>query len=138
MAILVVWDDSDGLYDHVLPPLVNGSNTEADALKGAGTCGGVRLGTYQARCGYGPRLPLLAISPYAKGNFVDHTLTDQSSVLRFIEENWGLPRIGNASFDEVAGSIENMFDFSHQGRSRRMFLDPATGQRVDDGEPDRD
>jgi len=138
MAILVVWDDSDGLYDHVLPPLVNGSTTEADSLKGAATCGSVTLGTYQARCGYGPRLPLLAISPYAKSNFVDHTVTDQTSVLRFIEENWGLPRIGDASFDEVAGSIDNMFDFSHHGRSRRMFLDPATGQRIDDGEPDYD
>ena len=42
----------------------------------------------QGRCGYGPRLPLLVISPYAKANFVDHTMTDQSSILRFIEDNW--------------------------------------------------
>ncbi len=48
-------------------------------------------GAYQDRCGYGPRLPFLVISPYAKQNNVDHTLTDQTSVLRFIEDNWGLP-----------------------------------------------
>jgi phospholipase C len=138
MAILIVWDDSDGLYDHVLPPLANGSNTAADGLTGPGSCGSVRLGTYQGRCGYGPRLPLLAISPYAKSNFVDHALTDQSSVIRFIEDNWRLQRIGDASFDAIAGSIENMFDFSHNGRSRRMFLDPLTGQRIDDAGSDND
>ena len=42
----------------------------------------------QGRCGYGPRLPLLVISPYARQNYVDHSLTDQSSILRFIEDNW--------------------------------------------------
>src|SRR3977135_916387 len=40
------------------------------------------------RCGYGPRLPLLVVSRFAKRNYVDHTLTDQTSVLRFIEDNW--------------------------------------------------
>ena len=40
------------------------------------------------RCGYGTRMPLLVVSPFAKRNFVDHTLTDQTSVLRFIEDNW--------------------------------------------------
>jgi len=40
------------------------------------------------RCGYGPRLPLLVISPWAKHNFVDHRVTDQSSIIRFIEDNW--------------------------------------------------
>jgi phospholipase C len=44
----------------------------------------------QGRCGYGPRLPLLVISPFARKNHVDRGLTDQSSILRFIEDNWGL------------------------------------------------
>lgn len=135
MAILVVWDDSDGLYDHVLPPLVSSSATSADALTGQGQCGDAnapKLGPYQARCGYGPRLPLLVISPFAKNNFVDHTLTDQTSVIRFIEDNWNLGRIGDYSFDQIAGSIENMFDFSHNGKPRHLFLDPLTGQRLDD------
>jgi phospholipase C len=135
MAILIVWDDSDGLYDHVLPPLVNASNTAQDALTGPGACGQSAPGAFQGRCGYGPRLPLLLVSPFAKRNFVDHTLTDQASVLRFIEDNWGLPRIGNQSFDERAGSLMNMFDFSHHEGRRRLFLDPATGQPTDE---DRD
>jgi phospholipase C len=58
---------------------------------------------------------MLVISPYAKVNFVDHSVTDQSSILRFIEDNWGLGRIGNQSFDVKAGPISNMFDFSNGG-----------------------
>jgi phospholipase C len=132
MAILIVYDDSDGLYDHVQPPLANASNTTADALTAPGACGSSDPAVaYQGRCGYGPRLPLVLISPYARNNFVDHTLTDQSSVIRFIEDNWGLPRIGDQSFDERAGTIENMFDFSRNGRSRHLFLDPDTGQRLE-------
>ncbi|HEY6582659.1 MAG TPA: alkaline phosphatase family protein, partial [Rubrobacter sp.] len=80
------------------------------------------------RCGYGPRLPLQVISPYVKQNFVDHSITDQTSVLRFIEDNWGLGRIGDQSFDAKAGSLKNLFDFSHGRNAHRLFLDPRTGK----------
>ena len=55
-------------------------------------------------------------------------LTDQSSILRFIEGNWGLGRIGNQSLDAKAGSLMNMFNFtiaSHH--ADKLFLDPSTG-----------
>jgi phospholipase C len=69
------------------------------------------------------------ISPFAKQNFVDHTLTDQSSVLRFIEDNWGTGRIGGGSFDEIAGPLTNLFDFDHHDlEERRLILDPGTGE----------
>src|SRR5262249_35366793 len=102
-AIVIAYDDSDGWYDHVMGPIVSQSNDAADALTGAGSCGTAKPGVYEDRCGYGPRLPLLVISPFAKRNVVDNTLTDQSSVLRFIEDNWQLGRIGNQSFDAIAG-----------------------------------
>ena len=89
--------------------IVNGSASKADALNGPGQCAdgstalpGVNPATThaQGRCGYGPRLPLLVISPWAKPNFVDHTVTDQSSILRFIEDIFlGGQRIGAGSFD---------------------------------------
>ncbi len=80
-----------------------------------------------ARCGYGPRLPLLVISPYAKQNYVSHALTDQTSILRFIEDNWLRgERISEISFDSIAGSLADMFDFSRPVM-RRLLLDPATG-----------
>jgi phospholipase C len=130
-AVVLAYDDSDGWYDHVMhAPLANGSNDpETDALYGQGNAGTPKLGSYLNRAGYGPRLPLLVVSPYAKTNFVDHTLTDQSSILRFIEDNWKLGRIGDHSFDAAAGSIENMFDFKHPS-AKKLFLDPITGQPV--------
>jgi phospholipase C len=131
-AVVISYDDSDGWYDHVMAPIINGSNDSAyDRLNGT-TCGGATsLGTYEDRCGYGPRLPLMVISPWAKTNFVDNTLTDQSSILRFIEDNWKTGQIGDSSFDAVAGSLLNMFDFKHGLRDINMRLDPSTGEIVD-------
>ncbi len=85
-AIFVFWDEGGGFWDHVPPPQVTNQ-------------------------GYGFRVPFLVISPFAKKNYVDHTLTDQTSVLKFIEDNWlGGQRIQpNGSFDTIAGTIQNMF-----------------------------
>jgi phospholipase C len=128
-AVLVAYDDSDGWYDHVMGPIVSqSSDPTGDALTDPGKCGTAPAGAYQDRCGYGPRQPLLAISPWAKSNFVDHSVTDQSSILRFAEDNWGLGRIGNQSLDAKAGSLANLFDFSERGDGRRVILDPSTGQ----------
>ena len=129
MAIVITYDDSDGWYDHVMPPIVNPSSDSAnDTLAGSGMCGTSAAGSYQDRCGYGPRLPFLVISPYAKQNYVDHGLTDQTSVLRFIEDNWGLPRIGDQSFDAVAGSILRHFNFTAPPNLKPVMLNPTTGE----------
>jgi len=132
-AVFIAYDDSDGWYDHV-SHVVNGSTSTQDALNGPNTCGrgtpldGLTGVPVQGRCGYGPRLPLLVVSPYAKANYVDHTLTDQTSVLRFIEDNWlNGARVGQGSFDVMAGAINNMFDFGSPQNSR-LFLDAVTGQ----------
>ncbi len=138
-AVMITWDDSDGWYDHQIGPIFNSSAIlqssdakDSDQLNGPGKCGnGAPLNGIQGRCGYGPRIPLLVISPYAKQNFVDHTLTDQSSIIHFVEDNWGLGRIGNGSFDAVSGSIENMFDFSGRqdvSGDDVLFLNPMTGE----------
>jgi phospholipase C len=136
-AVILLYDDSDGWYDHQMSPIVNQSQDPAnDKLRG--TDCGLRadpqhtLGGYQDRCGYGPRQPLLVISPYAKSNFVDHSITDQTSVLRFIEDNWQLGRIGNFSFDTKAGSIRNMLTFAPHGPvggPNKLFLNPETGEK---------
>ena len=86
------------------------------------------MGGYQGRFGDGPRLPLLVISPFAKQNFVDHGVSDQSSVLRFIEDNWNLGQIGDSSFDALAGSLVNLFDFGSAHRAGPLILDPHTGE----------
>jgi phospholipase C len=134
-AIVIAYDDSDGWYDHQMSPIVNQSATSADALTAPGQCGssantaldGVTAGRVQGRCGYGPRLPLLVISPYAKSNYVDHTVTDQSSITRFIEDNWlGGQRIAG-SFDALAGTLNGMFNFGSPSNSGQYLLDPGTG-----------
>jgi phospholipase C len=128
-AVIIAYDDSDGWYDHVMPPIISQSNDpKNDALLGKdGLCGQAPAGAYQDRCGYGPRLPFLVISPYAKVNYVDHQIIDQTSIIRFIEDNWGLKRIGDQSFDVKAGSIMNMFNLTSGHYTNKLFLDPLTG-----------
>jgi phospholipase C len=135
-AVVIAYDDSDGWYDHQMGPIVTQSQTPLDALTGSGECGSSlskvpmsEEGTpEQARCGLGPRLPLLVVSPYAKPNFVDHSLTTQTSVVRFIEENWlGGERVGGGSEDAHTGTLDGMFNF-HQPQSQPLFLDPESGE----------
>ncbi|MDQ8043498.1 MAG: alkaline phosphatase family protein, partial [Patulibacter sp.] len=132
-AIIVAWDDSDGWYDHQAPTITRTSSTPEDTLTGAGQCGklpGQATDPVRAtddRCGFGPRLPFLVISPYAKQNYVDHTETDQTSILRFIEDNWSLGRIGGGSADVEAKPIDGMFDFAGAKRAPALTLDASTG-----------
>jgi phospholipase C len=127
-AIIVAYDDSDGWYDHVMPPILKGSAVaEVDALNGPGKCGNAASTAYPARCGYGARLPLLVISPYSQVNFVDHALTDLTSILRFVEDNWSLGRLGDQSFDELAGPLDAMFDFEHP-TAHAIKVDAKTGE----------
>jgi phospholipase C len=144
-AIVIVWDDSDGWYDHVIPQVLTPSATNLDFLFGPGNCGTPKPGADAARCGLGPRQPLLVISPFAKPNFVDHTLTHQASVLRFIEDNWKLgfidgpvaPPAGTGSVDRSANSLDNMFDFKREPNTRPLILDAVTGTIVS-GDGDND
>jgi phospholipase C len=139
-AVVIMYDDSDGWYDHQIGPIVNQSTGPADALTGPGACGsgalalpGVNPANTHAlgRCGHGPRQPLLVISPWARENFVDHTVTDQTSILRFIEDNWlGGQRIGQGSFDALASPINQMFDFTEMRQDSTLILNPRTGQPV--------
>ena len=154
-AIFITYDDSDGWYDHVYPPIanasaLNGLPASSDQLTGPGQCGVPLAGAVMGRCGYGPRMPFLVISPNARRNYVDHTVTDQTSVLRFIEDNFNLGRIDQASpksvaeggsFDQIAGSLGSLFEFDRDDDGRRgdrddrddrrlLILDPDTGQPV--------
>jgi phospholipase C len=88
-AIFITWDDYGGFYDHVPPPQVD-------------------------PFGFGIRVPLLVISPYAKAGYVDHTLGEFSSVLRFIEDNWGLSQLTYR--DRDARNLSQAFDFSQEPR----------------------
>jgi len=88
-AIFMTWDDYGGFYDHVPPPQVDDF-------------------------GFGIRVPLLVISPYAKQGFVAHELGEFSSVLRFVEDNWGLTQLTHR--DREATPLISAFDFTQQPR----------------------
>jgi phospholipase C len=136
-AVVIAYDDSDGWYDHQMPPIVNQSSSAADALTGTGACGNGQnalagpggITHAQGRCGYGPRLPLLVISPWSKPNYVDHTVTDLTSIIRFVEDNWlNGQRIGSGSFDVIANSIEGMLNFTKVSVKSNYILNPTTGE----------
>lgn len=128
-AVFITWDDSDGWYDHQMPPIINHSQDPAhDALVGGNSCGtSTPLGGFPDRCGYGPRIPLLIVSPFAKPNFVLHSINDASSIIKFIEDNWSLGRVGDGSFDAVAGSLSDAFDFEHP-HNQPLLLDAISGE----------
>ena len=151
MAIIITYDDSDGWYDHVLSQIVNQSNDKVEDSM----CNGNNIAAtaFNDRCGYGQRLPFLVISPYAKRNYVDHALIDTTSILRFIEDNWQLGRIdsldnpdgtangnplpGQGSFDQIAGSINGLFDFDddlgfdEHRDIRPLILNDTTGENAE-------
>ncbi|MEO7015896.1 MAG: alkaline phosphatase family protein [Leifsonia sp.] len=141
-AVMIAYDDSDGWYDHQIGPVITQSQTSLDALTGTGNCGSnsAQVPTTstrspeQARCGVGPRLPLLVISPYSRKNFIDNTFTSQTSIVTFIEDNWlSGQRIGNGNADATSGTLNAMFNFTHPA-VQRLFLNPATGQPTSDSE----
>jgi phospholipase C len=148
-AIIIAYDDSDGWYDH-LTDFVNGSATSFDSLNGAGVCISTTAAAaalagpnsnglpVQGRCGHGPRLPLLVISPWAQKNYVDNTLTDQASVVRFIEDTFlASKRLGGGSFDATAGTLNNMFNFTNDvaPNPNNVQLNPMTGAVVSSTAP---
>lgn len=137
-AIIVAYDDSDGWYDHQPSPILNSSfDATYDQLDGAGQCKGPTApappvaGGYSLRCGFGPRLPFLVISPFAQVNKVSHTVRDQTTILRFIEDNWETGQIGDSSFDAIPSpkpTLTSLFDFTPgAARAGKLVLDPATG-----------
>jgi phospholipase C len=97
-AVFVTWDDFGGFYDHVPPP-------QADNF------------------GFGPRVPLLVVSPYARPGFISHTVYEFSSLLKFVETRWNLRALTDR--DDQANDLLDSFDFGQPP------LDPLIlGQRT--------
>jgi phospholipase C len=132
-AIIITYDDSDGWYDHAIPPVINGSDdTTVGDTKVCSTVP-ITVGTAEDRCGFGDRLPFLVISPYTRDNFVSSTLLDTASVVRFIEDNWLHGQRIAGSFDAVSGSIDGrggLLDFHVQPHFTPVILNPTTGAVV--------
>jgi phospholipase C len=96
-AIFLTWDDYGGWYDHVPPPQVD-------------------------QHGFGFRVPLLIISPYARQGYVDHTVASHDSILRFIETTFDLPTLTNR--DATAYNLLGSFDFTKGQRPPLVLPGP--------------
>jgi phospholipase C len=131
-AIVITYDDSDGWYDHVVPKIVNGSD---DPSLDAAICtkAPVTIGTSNGRCGYGQRLPMVVISPWTRENYVSNDLTDTTSVVKFIEDNWLRGERIPGSYDATSGSLDapgGLLDFHTWPHLNKVILNPATGAVV--------
>jgi phospholipase C len=110
-VVFLTWDDFGGFYDHVAPPVVD-------------------------NFGFGPRVPMLIISPWVKRGYITHTTLEFSSVLKFIEERFDLDPLTER--DEDANDLIDSFDFERSpldplilstrpcpGAKAEILLDPA-------------
>jgi len=134
-AIIITYDDSDGWYDSAVPPIINGSN---DSATDTAFCEdvAVTVGTNNDRCGFGQRLPLIVISPYTRENYVSDNLTDTTSVVKFIEDNWLHGERIPGSYDAVSGSLDGrggLLDFNTFPHFQPVILNPTTGAVVSGG-----
>jgi phospholipase C len=98
-AVFLTWDDFGGFYDHEPPNQID-------------------------KFGLGFRVPFLAISPYAKKGFIDHTRAEFSSVLKFIENNWDLPSLTDR--DKNSPDMTQLFDFTQPPRAFPALKQRAT------------
>jgi uncharacterized repeat protein (TIGR03803 family) len=96
-AIFVTWDDWGGWYDHVAPP---------------------RYNSYELSF----RVPLIVISPYAKSRYVSHRQHEFGSILKYVEETFGLPSLHTT--DERADDLSDCFDYSQAPRTFKTIPAP--------------
>jgi phospholipase C len=134
-AIVITYDDSDGWYDHAAPKLLNGSDNSAiDTAMCEQTA--VTVGAGSGRCGYSQRLPMVVISPYTRDNYVSGNLTNTTSVVKFIENNWLHGQRIPGAFDATSGSLDapgGLLDFRVRPHFQPLILSPTTGAVVSGG-----
>jgi len=111
-VVFVTWDDWGGWYDHVAPSIYN---------------------SYE----YGFRVPLIVVSPYAKPGYVSHVVHDFGSILKFIEQNFGLSSLGYA--DERADDLADCFDYDQSPLTFHDISAPlSASQFIEDKRPPTD
>jgi len=116
-AIIITWDDSEGDYDHVPPPVVFNGPDKSDYS-------------------YGPRVPLIFISPYAKLGYISSEQGSQSSVVKFVDAVFGLPPLATLP-DELLGRYLGLVQFSQENLGPDDAITPNVSDLLDAFSPSR-
>jgi phospholipase C len=117
-AFLLTYDENDGFFDHVLPPTVPLSATQGKSTVDTtneifGGSSEYPSGPY----GMGIRVPMLVISPWSKGGWVNSEVFDHTSIIRFIEKRFGkeYPGLSESNITKwrraVSGDLTSAFNF---------------------------
>jgi phospholipase C len=128
-ALFITWDENGGFFDHVTPPTpppgTPGESVTAATLPAAAE--GIR-----GPIGLGFRVPMLVVSPFARGGFVCSDTFDHTSILRFLETRFGaeVPNL-SAWRRETCGDLTSAFDFARPDASVPALPQPSlTDPRV--------
>ncbi len=107
-AIIITWDDWGGWYDHVAPKVINDGTSWGSGYV------------------YGFRVPLIVVSPYAKAGYISHATHDFGSILKFVEETFGLSKLGYA--DAGADDLSDCFNLSQAPIKFQTIAAPLSAQ----------
>jgi phospholipase C len=140
-ALLVMFDENDGFFDHVPPPappsrrgeaLAGGSTVDLDGSYHVHPAPGearIDAAAYRGRpYGLGPRVPLYVVSPWSRGGWVNSQVFDHTSVIRFLEARFGFTCPNITPWRRaVCGDLTSAFDFRQADRRALPTL-PATAE----------
>ncbi|WP_238912902.1 phosphocholine-specific phospholipase C [Achromobacter insolitus] len=143
-VLLLMFDENDGFFDH-MPPPAPPSRDASGALAGASTVdtrgeyheivAGAEKDDTQAHLhgvyGLGPRVPMYVLSPWTKGGWVNSQVFDHTSVLRFVEQRFGVAEPNISPWRRaVCGDLTSIFDFSAPDGAGLPSGLPATAERA--------
>lgn len=110
-AIIITWDDAEGDYDHVQPPIVN-------------------LGPDKTALSFGPRVPLILVSPYSKLGYISHDQGSHASVVKFVDTVFGLPPLATLP-NELLGRYLGLALLGQEDLGPQDALTPGISDLLD-------
>jgi phospholipase C len=134
-ALLITFDENDGFFDHAVPPVPPVSAKQGTATVDVADELFPGDSSYEpGPYGLGPRVPMLVVSPWSTGGWVDSEVFDHTSIIRFIEKRFGVAEPNISAWRRtVCGDLTSAFDFSREGGDEPENL-PSTAAYVP---PDR-
>ncbi|GAA0679719.1 phospholipase C, phosphocholine-specific [Kitasatospora atroaurantiaca] len=127
-AFILNYDENGGFFDHVPPPIPPASTSQG--LSSVSTSGEISNGK---AIGFGPRVPLIVVSPWSRGGYVNSQVFDHTSVIRFLEKRFGVQEPNISAWRRtVAGDLTSAFGFGSQNTAWPAL--PDTSRYVGDAD----